>query len=96
MTAPTDHYLTIKLGNGKSARARVAYLQPKAERRREASAVVHILCSEWLEPYWYSATYTVGSSMVAQETFAGKYMPIRYKMIDGPDWLFIGSFEGET
>lgn len=37
---PTNH--TITLPDGKFARARVVYLQPKAERRREQSATVHI------------------------------------------------------
>jgi len=67
----TTHHLTITLPDGKNARGQrrcrcaarrgVVYLQPKAERSREQVAAPkgppHILCSEWLDPYWYGALY---------------------------------------
>lgn len=56
MTTSANHHLTLTLRDGKTARATVVYLQPKGERWREQTATVHILCSDWLDPYAYMAS----------------------------------------
>jgi hypothetical protein len=73
---------------GRTARGRVVYLQPKAERRREQADDVHIVCLEWLEPDWYPAIYLTG-----ERSFRGQYMPQVYEMGNTGGYLFRGIFE---
>lgn len=88
MTTPLNHRLTITLREGKTARASVVYLQPKETRLREESAVVHVTCSEWLDPNWYSAIYVAG-----ERSFGGQYLPHAYELGDKAGYKFMGTFE---
>jgi hypothetical protein len=57
MTAPTNHHLTVNDRHGNTVRGNVVYIQPVAERWRKDVAEVHIVASDWLDPYRYPATY---------------------------------------
>ena len=87
----TTHYITITNRIGKTALAPqvapVVYLQPRETRLQEQTAIVHIVCSEWLDPYWYSAIYSTGD-----HSFSGKYMPHAYELVED-GYKFIGTFE---
>ncbi len=71
-------------------RGKVVYLQPKAERWREANAGVHIVTRDWLDPYRYEAVY-----VTPVQSFAGTYTIVRYSDAEGK-WLFMGVFERAT
>ncbi len=87
MTTPTNHHMTVTDRSGKQIRGKVVYMQPKEERWREGSAVVHIVTSDWLDPYRYEAVY-----VTPVQSVAGTYTVVRYGEVDG-QWLFIGTFE---
>src|SRR5215217_5679960 len=65
MTAPTNHYVTVTDRHGKQIRGKVVYIQPKEQRWREESAEVHIVTSDWLDPYVYPAVYIMPAQSVA-------------------------------
>lgn len=89
MTAPTNHHVTVTDRHGKQYRGKVVYLQPKAERWRPQSATVHIVTSDWLDPYGYDAIYTT-----PKKSFSGRYVLFAYGDVDGC-WLFKGVFDAE-
>jgi hypothetical protein len=86
MTTPPTHYVTVTDRRGNTIRGKVVYLQPHAERWRPQSAVVHIVTSDWLDPYIYSAIYTSPAQSVA-----GTYNVHSYATADDL-WLFMGTF----
>jgi hypothetical protein len=86
MTAPTNHYVTVTDRSGKQIRGQVVYIQPKAERWNEDSAVVHIVTSEWLEPSAYPGIYATPTLSVA-----GIYSVDGYIRED-VQWRFMGTF----
>jgi hypothetical protein len=87
MTAPTNHHLTVTDQHGKQIRGKVVYLQPKAERWREQCAVVHIVSSDWLDPYGYDALYSTPT-----QSISGHYSLHSYDDAEG-QWLFKGTFD---
>ncbi len=89
MTEPTNHHLAITDHHGKQIRGKVVYLQPKANRWRPHTAIMHIVCSDWLNLGAYPAIYVTP----AQST-AGCYAVYAYADADG-QWLLNGSFSVE-
>src|SRR5215217_2041745 len=87
MTAPTNHYVTVTDRHGKQIRGKVVYIQPKEQRWREESAEVHIVTSDWLDPYAYPAVYVMPAQSVA-----GTYAVHSY-IREGDQWRFMGMFE---
>ncbi len=57
-THATSHHLTVTDHDGNTIRGKVTYLQPVAERWHKDYAEVHLVTSDWLDPYRYPATYT--------------------------------------
>lgn len=76
-----NHTLTITIGPGKHIRSKVVYLQPKSERWREGSAIVHMESTDWLDPYGYSAIY-----QAPNQASAGRLVVLRYKSIEQGYW----------
>ncbi len=87
MTAPTNHHITVTDNHGVTIRGTVVYIQPKEERWREDSAVVHIVTIDWLDPYAYPAIYTSPT-----QTVTGIFSVHSY-ISEGDQWRFMGTFE---
>jgi hypothetical protein len=90
MTAPTNHYVTVTDRRGKQIRGKVVYIQPKEQRWREESAEVHIVTSDWLDPYAYPAVYVMPAQSVV-----GTYAVHSY-ISEGDQWRFMGIFNRDT
>ena len=86
MTAPTNHYVTVTGRHGQQIRGQVVYIQPKDQRWREESAVVHLVTSHWLDPYPYSAVY-----IMPAQSISGTYAVHSY-ISEGDHWRFMGTF----
>jgi hypothetical protein len=84
---PTNHYVTITDRDGKQIRGKVVYIQPKEERWREHSGVVHIVTSDWLAPNTYPALYTSPTQSVS-----GTYSVHTY-IGEDDQWRFMGTFD---
>jgi hypothetical protein len=92
MTTPTNphHYLALTVA-GKQIRARIIYVQRKAERYQPHVANMDIVSSDWIEQEWHPASFTFA---IGGQTFRGRYRPLSYKV--GEDgYTYYGIFELE-